>query len=1115
MDYRIDEKAAFAAYKNLSSDQKERFFPGEEDQAKKAIASLACLLGSRCDYSQLLMLYITVATRNMMGFDNDRISVTVKARFSDIVPENKVAQVIECISRISHNYSYIEKLDSPEMQAFDNFFDVQFEGRFSDNEKRLEDATLYPGFGTNPDNPIFAHSSAGSYSYLNLLYTSEVIPLSWNRVGSMEVESSIDPLDEYELILPDGKVYCRIYINMYARESSRYCPQGLHGNGLIELSGAERHQPSQQTADSDSRSEDDEYLAFLRNYAKDADDPPKRVPDEHNRGKTRASDGKRSPVATAKNEDPAQTKTDEKLSESSTPVLQGNLPVMLGKSTIFKKGNGEVYATCAFLPITDISIRAMQVDIICYDTWHEKTQPVEGFQYIDLKTERESPFGSETIISLPDPKTRAIEVIIRRILYADGSMLQRSGDNVEIPSIEELSSTLGSKELVEEYKEQTYKNAKYTPVRIGAFWRCTCGAINRDDETACHKCSDQEKVLFGKLDKTTLQGAVDEKMRLLAEKAEKERIAREEARKKAEEEQRAKREKEAKEAQVRAEKRKVRNRRIAIGSAITVTVALAVYLIGWQIVPSSKYKKADNLLSAGDRAAAFETFSSLGKFKDSYDRACAIRYEDAKAAFEVQDYDTAFELFSSITDYNDSARQAKESVYQKAFLHMEAGEYAVAADLFDSISGYKQSKSQSSRCRNEISYSEALSLLEEGKFKDAGEAFESLKSFHDSSALMLQSYYLYAKELIEGGKIHDAYLVLSSKVNAGNKSYEDSIELANTVEYQYASNCFDSQEYKTAAESFSNIIDYKDSENRALESQYQYGLELITKKKYDEAEKLFVELGKHKDSAKQANEAIYQHGISLLEAGIYPEAIKTLERLDNYRDGKKQLNEAKYQYALDLMSQKKYSDAEKLFQELGNYSDSAKQLKEAKYQRALGLVKDKYYIQAVNAFKELGNYSDSVERWKAAMYSYVTAHKNNSDKTTYEYLQVLSKANYKDCKKLYDNLYAWKATIVINTSSTDKTTKKTTVSPYDTIYCHFTLDGGPPGEVVGLKAVGVWPWGSSQTVKWNGTNEWRRGNSSWCSWYFYNPSDRTNLGTFKFRLYIGSTLIGEASVKVS
>ena len=127
----IDERAVISAYQNLKPEQKERFFQGKEAQAKKVIGSLSYLLGSHCNYDQLLDLYITAAVRVMMGFENERINITVKMRHSDIVPEAKALTVIDCLRRITENYAFIDKANSPEMKAYMQFFDSQNDESFA------------------------------------------------------------------------------------------------------------------------------------------------------------------------------------------------------------------------------------------------------------------------------------------------------------------------------------------------------------------------------------------------------------------------------------------------------------------------------------------------------------------------------------------------------------------------------------------------------------------------------------------------------------------------------------------------------------------------------------------------------------------------------------------------------------------------------------------------------------------------------------------------------------------------------------------------------------------------------------------------------------------------
>ena len=242
-----NDRAVFAAYKKLSDEQRQRFFPGKISQAKKAIGSLCFLLGEDSDYYQLLALYITVAVRAMMGFTSERINITVKMRFSDLVPEENAITVIECIRRINQNFAFVDNANSPEMQSFNETFDVENEPAFIRNEKRTEDAIHYPGFGVDPNNPIYAHSAAGSYTYLNLLYTADAVPLTWKRLGqpALELESCFDILDQYDLLLPDGDVYLTVYVNMYARKASVYCPAGLQSDDLKSLPKAKTNQSAE------------------------------------------------------------------------------------------------------------------------------------------------------------------------------------------------------------------------------------------------------------------------------------------------------------------------------------------------------------------------------------------------------------------------------------------------------------------------------------------------------------------------------------------------------------------------------------------------------------------------------------------------------------------------------------------------------------------------------------------------------------------------------------------------------------------------------------------------------------------------------------------------------
>ena len=226
-----------------------------------------------------------------------------------------------------------------------------------------------------------------------------------------------------------------------------------------------------------------------------------------------------------KPEPPVEQK-DVILTENTDRIIQGNIPVLLERSRIQKDADGRLYAVCSFVPLVEKQIQAMQVNVRCYNVWREPVEPADGYQYLDLRTSRDTPFGGEEKISLPDPTTRVVEVVIQRLVFADGTLLKQEQNPETITPPVPLSQILDD-ELLEEYKSQTFRNARFVPAELGSLWVCTCGAVNRAEEKSCHLCGDSLAVLTGHLDKNRLQQSIDEKKRIQREKEAQEREERE------------------------------------------------------------------------------------------------------------------------------------------------------------------------------------------------------------------------------------------------------------------------------------------------------------------------------------------------------------------------------------------------------------------------------------------------------------------------------------------------------------------------------------------------------------------------------------------------------------
>ncbi len=126
------------------------------------------------------------------------------------------------------------------------------------------------------------------------------------------------------------------------------------------------------------------------------------------------------------------------------------------------------------------------------------------------------------------------------------------------------------------------------------------------------------------------------------------------------------------------------------------------------------YKKADENEQAGNLEAALSGFKSLGDYKNSTDRAKAVQSKlderDAAAAEKAKadafaaadeaeqngDFATAYDGFVSLEDYKNSKDRAtaikQQAEYAKGMNAISAGEYKAAYAWFNGLGDYEDSK---------------------------------------------------------------------------------------------------------------------------------------------------------------------------------------------------------------------------------------------------------------------------------------------------------------------------------------------------------------------------------------------------------------------------------------
>ncbi len=204
----------------------------------------------------------------------------------------------------------------------------------------------------------------------------------------------------------------------------------------------------------------------------------------------------------------------------------------------------------------------------------------------------------------------------------------------------------------------------------------------------------------------------------------------------------------------------------------------------------------------------------------------------------------------------------------------------------------------------------------------------------------------------------------------------------------------------------------------------------------------------------------YNAAIELMNSKRYSEAISAFEEIANYKDSAElikncnaSISDIKYNDALNLISNEKYEEAIEIFRSIENHKDSKEQLSKAIISCAVSFEKKGDFVNAIKWYEEIGNKDNA----NAARYSYVLSHKNKTDVTTYKYLRDLKAINYKNTASIYKQLYKLSASIWFNKDRDDMSTNYTTMLQYTESegyvdgYCHYVVNGGPPGEKIQIR----------------------------------------------------------------
>lgn len=161
---------------------------------------------------------------------------------------------------------------------------------------------------------------------------------------------------------------------------------------------------------------------------------------------------------------------------------------------------------------------------------------------------------------------------------------------------------------------------------------------------------------------------------------------------------------------------------------VSVLFVLLLCLTACQESTSSKYERANKLLTEGKYTEAATIFDEISTYEDASKMAL---YTKAINAAETGDYETAFSTFSSLGEFKDcpmmisyyKGRQNEASVYDGTWIY--GSKWFDAIEIYESIPLFKDSKDRAEICRK-AAYDQAVKSGDEGDTSFAISIFRSL-----------------------------------------------------------------------------------------------------------------------------------------------------------------------------------------------------------------------------------------------------------------------------------------------------------------------------------------------------------------------------------------------------
>ncbi len=371
--------------------------------------------------------------------------------------------------------------------------------------------------------------------------------------------------------------------------------------------------------------------------------------------------------------------------------------------------------------------------------------------------------------------------------------------------------------------------------------------------------------------------------------------------------------------------------------------------------------------------------------------------------------------------------------------------------------------------RRSQAYTAAQTLLEEEAFDEANAAFLALADYKDASQLAQEALYRKAEQLAgqeQFAQAIDLFTALGVYRDSDERAEETRIAWKEK-DYAAAQALQDAGEYVAAAQAFAALEDFRDAAAKQEES-----LELDRLARYDAA-------------------------LRLMENGGYEEAVALFTELKGYKDSTQRISDTYWLWAQEADAADQLAQALSLYRKAGTREGSDQAIQDLSYRYGRALLEAEEYETAIPLLTACSGYQNADKLLMDAKFGYCSTHADNKNQTTYQYIKELKAAYYKGASALFDELYAWKVSVIAFNNDLFSKVDMAQISKYKNMYVHFKVTGGEPGETCKLWISLTAPTGESGSLYYEDVKD---GDELSCNYYYFNPSQAPG-GTLTFRAY--------------